>query len=231
MDHQFIKFITLNVFHDCKVYSFPINCFEILNYYGLSIHPYSSLDASLREYCFKYSEDALNYRDKICYNDNQPSGRIRFSLMHELGHILLNHTENHTPDMEQEANYFASNILAPRMAIHYAACKNHIEVSRLFELTNEAAQYTFDDYRRWYRRIVFRKMDSFDKALYLHFYNDTQDKFIYHIKPCVYCETLIYNSTEYICNRCSKTTHNHLTRAEYEPELLLAESQWLYEGL
>lgn len=47
---------------------------------------------------------------------------------------------------EAEANFFASNILAPRMAIHYARCKNEADVARIFEVSCEAAQYAFDDY-------------------------------------------------------------------------------------
>jgi hypothetical protein len=57
------------------------------------------------------------------------------------------------------------------MAIHYAKCKNVIDVAKLFGLTNEAAQYAFDDYRRWHRWTVHHKMDNFDKSMYVHFYN------------------------------------------------------------
>jgi Zn-dependent peptidase ImmA (M78 family) len=175
-----------------------------------------------------YSEDALNYKDKICYNDKHPYGRICFSLMHELGHILLHHSENHTPKMEQDANTFASNMLAPRIAIHYAGCKNQTDVVKLFRLTNEAAQYAFDDYRRWYRRTVYHKMNSFDTAIYNHFYNERHKKFIYSIRECVYCGEELINYSDYICDNCSSPKHIYQIAPETDNQLLIAENQWLY---
>jgi hypothetical protein len=177
----------------------------------------------------KYSNDALKYRDKICYNDSLPIGRIRFSLMHEMGHIVLNHSENRTHQMEQEANYYASNILAPRMAIHYAKCKNENDVTKLFSLTSEAAQYAFNDYRRWHRQTVYYKMNDFDKAMYEHFHNIDQKCFVFNIKRCAYCDTLIYNSSDFICKNCKTPRHTYNNTAfQNHQELLLAESNWLY---
>lgn len=47
----------------------------------------------------------------IFLNQHQPADRMRFSLGHELGHLIL-HTYP-TPDMEQEADSFASALLMP----------------------------------------------------------------------------------------------------------------------
>ena len=54
----------------------------------------------------------------IAYDENKSPFRIRFSIMHELGHIMLGHSRECAYN-EQQANFFASNILAPRMAIHF----------------------------------------------------------------------------------------------------------------
>ena len=47
----------------------------------------------------------------IFVNSNMPMDRIRYSLCHELGHIIL-HTIPH-PNIEKEANLFAAEFLAP----------------------------------------------------------------------------------------------------------------------
>ena len=47
----------------------------------------------------------------IFLNRNQPSDRQRFSLAHELGHIVMHRVP--TPTMEDEANAFASALLMP----------------------------------------------------------------------------------------------------------------------
>lgn len=231
MNYAHIKFATLNVFKECNVRSFPIDCFQILEFYDLKAHSYKSLPDELKEYCMKYSEDALNYKDKICYNDNLPLGRIRFSLMHELGHVILKHSRKKTRELEQEANLFASNILAPRMAIHYAGCKNQSDVSKLFHMTNEAAQYAFEDYRRWHRWTIYHKMNPFDKAMYSHFYDEKQNKFIYNVKQCAYCGDEICNSMDYICKKCNTPNRYYLQKTTYDTDLLIAENQWLYGGL
>jgi len=231
MDYATIKHMTLKVFDFCNIKSFPINCFTIIKKYGLEARSYSSLDDELRNYCLLYSDDAFKYKNLICYNDLKQSGRIKFSLMHELAHILLGHQGDHTTTQEQEANFFASNILAPRMAIHYARCKNSNDVAKIFEITNEAAQYAFEDYRRWYRWVKYHKMNSFDKAMYSYFYNEEQGKFIYSIKQCAYCGDDIYNSLDYICRKCNVSNHYCIYNTPYDTDLLIAENQWLYGGL
>ena len=50
----------------------------------------------------EYSEDAFCYTlvesvfavRVIVYNDKMPEHRIRFSIMHEIGHIVLDHSED-----------------------------------------------------------------------------------------------------------------------------------------
>jgi hypothetical protein len=231
MDHTHTKYMTLEVFNFCNIKSFPIDCFSIIKEYGLEAVSYSSLYDGLKNYCLMYSDDAFKYKNLICYNDDRPNGRVRFSLMHELAHILLGHQGDHTSAQEQDANFFASNVLAPRMAIHYAGCKNQSDVSKLFHITDEAAHYAFADYRRWYRRTVYYKMNSFDKAMYSHFYSKEQDKFVYSIKRCAYCGDEIYNSRMHICPKCNRHNYNFFQNVTYDTDLLIAENQWLYGGL
>lgn len=60
--------------------------------------------------------DGVSYRIPglppiIFLNKDQPADRMRFSLAHELGHIVMHSYP--TPDMEEEANRFASALLMP----------------------------------------------------------------------------------------------------------------------
>lgn len=48
----------------------------------------------------------------IFLNKNMPADRMRFSLAHELGHIVMHRVPS--PDMEQQANEFAAAFLMPR---------------------------------------------------------------------------------------------------------------------
>ena len=51
-------------------------------------------------------------RTMIFYNADTYTQRVRFTIMHEVGHVILNHKRN-TQTQEAEANFFASQFLMP----------------------------------------------------------------------------------------------------------------------
>ncbi len=229
MDYDLINNIIIRIFKEYDIYSFPLDCFNLLKSFNISFYQYSSLSGKLAEYSIKCSNDAYCYKDKIFYNDRVNKNRVNFSLMHELGHIALNHGKIHTLKKEQEANYFASHILAPRMTIHYSGCRNYIDVAKMFNISREAAQYAFDDYRRWHRRAVYR-MSSLDKAMYSHFYDEEYKEFVYSRKPCVICGKELINERSKYCSSC----FNRLSYIDYAKDnvcFLVAEENWLYGGI
>ncbi|WP_418390714.1 ImmA/IrrE family metallo-endopeptidase, partial [[Clostridium] scindens] len=108
---------TLEVFQECKVRSFPVDCCSLLRHYGYKVYTYKELkmkNNELYEMCMGYSDDAFQdgCTGIIAYNQDKPAGRSRFSLMHELGHHVFAHVGNSARN-EREANAFASNLLAP----------------------------------------------------------------------------------------------------------------------
>lgn len=99
---------------------------------------------------FKYdcmeNKDALTIRREVSgrpvyelYYDNRGNPyRRRFTLAHELGHIILKHHSEETWE-EREADYFASQLLAPTPLV--ALCGRDPEiVGNVFYLSNAAAQ-------------------------------------------------------------------------------------------
>ncbi|MDD2542272.1 MAG: ImmA/IrrE family metallo-endopeptidase [Desulfuromonadaceae bacterium] len=55
----------------------------------------------------------------IFVNELLPGDRLRFTLAHELGHIVMHHNSIPGPEMESEANAFASEFLMPKNDIEY----------------------------------------------------------------------------------------------------------------
>lgn len=210
MDCNYILTCILDVYKSCHIKSFPFDCIGTIKKYDYTVYSYGELAEQIPEayeICMQYSSDAFqDYESRlIAYNDLNSKKRTRFSLMHELGHIILRHKAS-SPSAEQEANYFASNILAPRMAIHYAGCKNEADVAGLFDLSAEAAGYAFESYRRWRRVILARhnKITALDKSMYEHFYDKEEKRFIYVRKKCRDCGGFYTNSSDSRCPSCDR---------------------------
>lgn len=240
MDYNKIVTATIEVFRKCDTHSFPIDCGDLLRQYGYRILTYNELlkkNSELYSLCMEYSEDAFRAGASkiVAYNPVRPHGRIRFSLMHELGHHVLGHT-GASDQNEKEANAFASHILAPRMAIHYSRCKNANDVARLFDMSFEAADNAFIDYRRWHRNVVMYKMSAADKAMYSHFYNKDQKCFVWNKQNCCFCGRVLYNSMESHCKICSlppapKAHYQYIGRYYDDNERILQRQhlKWLYD--
>jgi Zn-dependent peptidase ImmA (M78 family)/DNA-binding XRE family transcriptional regulator len=71
-------------------------------------------------------------RPIIFINEQMPWCRIRFTLAHEFGHIIMNHVPNQTS--EDEANEFASSFLMPRDDLRKDYFMKKISISGLAEL-------------------------------------------------------------------------------------------------
>ncbi|MGY4572283.1 XRE family transcriptional regulator [Bradyrhizobium sp. USDA 3256] len=71
----------------------------------------------------------------IVLNQDQTADRLRFTLAHELGHLVLHKFPS--PDMETEANNFASALLMPKNEITIAFRGRKIDMARLAALKPE----------------------------------------------------------------------------------------------
>lgn len=71
----------------------------------------------------------------ILINPDHPADRVRFTLAHELGHLVMHRFP--TPDMEMEANHFASVFLFPRRDLTAAFRGRKVTLSLLAALKPE----------------------------------------------------------------------------------------------
>ena len=127
------------VLKDANISEFPVDLHDILKHYPVRMLSYTSFcmgnDMAMEECVSRFGKDgstsSRNGRYIIVYNEMiSPSERIRFTLAHELGHIILGHlkelglevmqrlwVEKSLYDvMEDEANCFARNLLCPPQA-------------------------------------------------------------------------------------------------------------------
>jgi len=152
--YEEIKKIVVNFFERYRINCTPISGFEIALRMNIKVIPYSAYPMATRILMEKESEDGFSIKKGkqwyIYYNDLKPYpyDRINFTIMHEIGHILLNHKEE-SQIAELEANFFTKFALAPPVLIHKYNLKNVFEVSSRFAISYEAARYAFSYYEKW----------------------------------------------------------------------------------
>ena len=129
----------IGVIHDIyKKYGIkelPFDVFDLLRRMGYDTRRYSNLPEAKRQSCMDLSHDAVTIKNTIYYNDKHPNTRIRFTLAHELGHIIL-HTED-----EDLADAFAGALLAPRPMVIAYGCRTADEIKKRFGISIAAANH------------------------------------------------------------------------------------------
>ena len=68
--------------------------------------------------------------------------------MHEIGHIVLNHSED-SELAEKEVNFFAKYALVPPVLVHKMKLDNPMDIADIFEVSFEAACYAYSYYKKW----------------------------------------------------------------------------------
>lgn len=148
-----IKKEVVNMFEKYNVNCVPINGFEIANKMGVKVIPYSTNSEYKRQLCLKESEDGFSvlYKNQwyIFYNDEKIFGRINNTMLHEIGHIVLGHTED-SQLAEKEVNFFAKYALVPPVLVHKLQISTVEEIAKVFNVSNEAAYYALNYYKKWY---------------------------------------------------------------------------------
>lgn len=236
MNKDEIMLKVIEAYKKSNTKGFPIDCFNVLDNCHIEYVKYSEQGKRKHEDCLKISDEAFTLRGKIYYNDEVIRQRVRFSLIHELGHIMLQHTIERSPSEEQEANIFASYFLAPRMAVHYSKCKNAADVIKRFDLSEKAANIAYNDYCKWLYFVKKYGMSSTDKEVYNYFYNEEVKKFVWKAERCDYCyDNYAYNN-DTLCPSCKlhelrKKCTVAVFRDSRESSLDVLRGNWLYGGL
>lgn len=109
------------------------------------------------------------------YDENILLERIRWTLMHEIGHIVLGHlvefnltlmtrgglsTEQYTI-LEREANIFAAEVLAPMAILKAVGACNYDKICQICKISKEAAQNRVKDINWHGNKKFYREADEY----------------------------------------------------------------------
>ena len=166
---------------------FPVDLEKLITQLpDVELRLYSSYSKEDRMLMCKVSEDGFTLlKDEtfiIRINDSICEDRQRYTIAHEIGHIVLgHHYKPHLSDevKEAEADFFANRLLVPMWAMH---CLTHIEpwqVSYYFGVSMECAYYRIKNYNSW---VAYgsptTELEQF-LSLIVFFQNDIQQEVVY----------------------------------------------------
>lgn len=141
---------------DCEVKELPVKIVKLCRSLGIQVKYYESTDGN-DGYCKMYPNKPFIFVNKTCSKERQ-----RFTVAHELGHIILGHvgkyslvnrepSANDNP-IESEANVFASRLLAPACVLHEIGVKNPRQISELCGISLQSAEIRFGRFQELEKR-------------------------------------------------------------------------------
>jgi len=155
--YEEIKKIVSSKIREWSINDLPYDCFRLCQKLGIRLKKYYDQDLETIAILMERSKDGFCFASTdtdgysfftIVYNDRMPPKRIRFTIMHEIGHITLDHME-HSDLAEVEANFFAQYILAPTPTLQYHTPLSSLKVSQLFNISEECAGNILVQYKNW----------------------------------------------------------------------------------
>lgn len=144
---------------ECGISSLPVRPSEICRHYNWVLADYidgkRSIEllglSELREKTDGFCAVTENHV-YIFYDSSLPVGRQRFTVAHEIGHLILGHVgtgtatvENREPtgaerEEETQANQFAARLLAPACVLHEIGATEQEEIQKLCGISKQAAK-------------------------------------------------------------------------------------------
>lgn len=91
----------------------------------------------------------------IFYDNCMDIPSQRFTIAHEIGHIVMQHFSNLSPTREKEANMFASRLLMPMCVLHECKINSYLELQQMCNVNSELAEYRFN------RLVMLRQRNKF----------------------------------------------------------------------
>lgn len=159
---------------DCNISELPVKITNICEFMDIKVASYRAAAKLIKAQGwqqFANQNDGfstfVNGRPVIFFNEKCLPQRCRFTIAHELGHILLGHVKegmitahNKEPDerddpMEQQANTFAARILAPAVILWALDLHNTKDVARVCDISIPAAKFRAVRMNELYKRDKF----------------------------------------------------------------------------
>lgn len=160
--------IAIEFIQDQEIYWFPVNPEEIANRNGWKLQTATEVASPsgmpvknvLKGKDGNVFYNAYDQEYKIVYDDDvSVKSRIRWTIMHEIGHIVLGHLRDFEQNnlwrggvtnkehwvLERETNIFTAEVLAPMAILMEVKTFDPADILRFFQLSKEASENRQND--------------------------------------------------------------------------------------
>ena len=173
-NYQTARDAAWKVLIECGISELPVFPSAICRHYGWKLADYKTGEASIK---LLGLSELSKKTDGFCavtarytyifFDSTLPSGRRRFTIAHEIGHLILGHVgkgmatvENREPTgseraEERQANQFAARLLAPACVLHEIGANTPEQIQKLCGLSLQAAQFRAERMQELERRQRF----------------------------------------------------------------------------
>lgn len=171
----------------CRVEKLPVDLNAVLRHLEVRVYSYSRgrdlLESTVLAEVAKQVSGLTFYigsQPVILYNDAETPQRIRFTIGHELGHIVLGHvqpgehtSQNREPQpgdspTEQAANRFAADLLAPACVLWGLDLHRAEDIAEVCKISIRAARFRAERMEILYQRNKFL-LHPLERAVYQQF--------------------------------------------------------------
>lgn len=177
---------------DCGVERLPVDLNDICRQLGIGVYRYADTqgmsDAAKEANGLLYFEGDMPV---ILYDQDMSPMRIRFTVAHEIGHLLLGHvapgqrtTVNREPSpkddpIETAANQFAARLLAPACVLWGLDIHTPEDIAQLCHISQQSAQFRAERMAILYKRgkFLLSPLERRVYAQFLPFIREAQQRF------------------------------------------------------
>ena len=151
---------------ETNINTLPVNLSQVIDYYNIKLKPFSSND-----------KQAFIENSTIFLNTQLIKTRARFTVAHELGHILLNHNnlahtihnENDNKNIEEyQANIFARCLLMPAIVLKEINCIEPQDIANICNVSLQSAEYRSERMKELLKRNKFN-LSPLERQVYNNF--------------------------------------------------------------
>ena len=160
-----IKNTVLSVLKASDIHTLPVRINDIVQAYAIQCLPMDRYAQRGPESAS--GEDGFVFRQKqgylIVYNTECSPVRIRWTLAYQLGHIFLKHLdaeELSAGRADDEANYFAKELLAPLSVLDKLGARTAQQIAQVCNISFQAASIRSRDFMR--RDAYYKKYGNTD---------------------------------------------------------------------